>query len=145
MLLNESKLKTLIKRLIKEVTDEYSVFYDDFPGEDKIDSDYDKVLREALKRINRDIKLMKDIRSGHDPHQYEDIVNKDTTFQSRPEVIDPEDEPLVMKHIINAYREHTGDNREDFALENKIYRLGGDVLSIEKAVKILFNMIKVKK
>ena len=138
MLLNESKLKTLIKSLIKEVTDEYSVFYDDFPGEDKIDSDYDKVLREALKRINRDIKLMKDIRSGHDPHQYEDIVNKDTTFQSRPEVIDPKDEPLVMKHIINAYREHTGDNRKDFALENKIYSMGGDVLSIEKAVKILF-------
>ena len=143
MLLNESDLKTLIKDLIKEVSEDRGEdFYgdvSDFPGEEREKTDVDIVLRDALGRINNDIRTLKDMRHGHDPHQYDDIVTAETTFQSRPEVIHPDDEPLVMQHIVDAYKEYTGDTSRDLRLKQKIYRMGGDVLSISDAVKILFS------
>lgn len=142
MLLNESDLKKLIKSLIKEVSENKGEdFYgdtSDFPGEEREKTDEDIVLRDALERINKDIRTLKDIRTGHDPHQYEDIVTADTTFQSRPEVIDPDDEDLVIQHIVDAYKSYTHDMTSDHMLKQKIYRMGGDVLSIRSAVEILF-------
>ena len=140
MLLNENELKTLIKDIIKEVSDDRGEYLSDdlliFPDEgDKENKSlpHEEVLRNALRHINKQLNPendpMKEIRANTPIYDYKGVISYD-------------DSQFVINAIITAYKNSKLYRDEtERALDTKIQsdefnqgRRGSEVLTIEGAV-----------